>query len=103
MRTVGSLLAALLLAAPGAGQQPRVNALSYLYTVTVPDTGSVITGLAWVMVRMTEASDTIRLDLVGMQVDSVWRTDGYDSRTSLHFRYDGRVLSTFVSRNWVSH
>jgi aminopeptidase N len=48
---------------------------------------------------MTEASDTIRFDLVGMQVDSVWRKDSSDSRTPIHFQYDGRVLTTFVSRN----
>ena len=100
---VGSLLAALILSAPAASQQARVNAVAYMYSLTIPDTGSVITGLAGVLVRMTEPSDTIRVDLVGMQVDSVWRTDGYDSRTSLHFRYDGSVLSTVVSRNAVGN
>ena len=103
MRTAGSLLAMMLLSWPGAAQQRKVDALAYLYTLSIPDTGSVVTGFASVMVKMREASDTIRLDLVGMQVDSVWRTDGYDSRTSLHFRYDGRVLSTFVSRNEVGN
>jgi len=98
MRTVGRALVALLLAAPAAGQQPRVDALAYSYAVSIPDTGSVVTVLAWVTVRM-EVSDTIRLDLVGMQVDSVWRMDGYDSRTPIQFLYDGRVLRTFVSRN----
>jgi len=103
MRTVVSLLAMMLLSWPGAAQQRRVDALAYLYTVSIPDTGGEITGLAWVTVRMKGPSDTIRLDLVGMQVDSVWRMDGYDSRTSLHFQYDGRVLSTFVSRNEVGN
>jgi aminopeptidase N len=105
MRTVGRALVALLLAAPAAGQQPKVDAVAYFYRLSIPDTGSVVTGLAGVVVRMTEASDTIRLDLVGMEVDSVWRTEGYDSapRTSLHFQYDGRVLRTVVSRNSVGN
>jgi aminopeptidase N len=102
MRTVGSLLAGLLLVGPASGQQ-KVDALTYLYTVTIPDSGSLITVLAWVMVRMTEPSDTIRLDLVGMQVDSVWRMDGYDSRTSINFRYDGHVLRAVVSRSSVGN
>ncbi len=103
MRTVASLLAMMLLSWPAAAQQRKVDALSYSYTLSIPDTGSVVTGFAWVMVKMRQASDTIRLDLVGMEVDSVWRTDGYDSRTSLHFGYDGRVLSTLVSRNEVGN
>jgi aminopeptidase N len=103
MRTVGSLLAAVLLVGPASDQQPKVDALTYLYTLSIPDTGSMITGLAWVTVRMTGASDSIRLDLVGMQVDSVWRTDGYDARSSLDFRYDGRALRTVVSRNAVGN
>ena len=103
MRTVASLLAMMLLSWPAAAQQRKVDALSYSYTLSIPDTGSVITGFAWVMVKMRQASDTIRLDLVGMEVDSVWRTDGYDSRTSLHFGYDGRVLSNLVSRNEVGN
>ncbi len=105
MRTVRRALVALLLAAPAAGQQPKVDAVAYFYKLSIPDTGSVVTGLAGVVVRMTEASDTIRLDLVGMDVDSVWRTEGYDSapRTSLYFQYDGRVLRTVVSRNSVGN
>ena len=105
MRTVGRALVALLLAAPAAGQQPKVDAVAYFYKLSIPDTGSVVTGFAGVVVRMTEASDTIRLDLVGMDVDSVWRTEGYDSapRTSLYFQYDGRVLRTVVSRNSVGN
>ncbi len=105
MRTVVRALVALLLAAPAAGQQPKVDAVAYFYKLSIPDTGSVVTGFAGVVVRMTEASDTIRLDLVGMDVDSVWRTEGYDSapRTSLYFQYDGRVLRTVVSRNSVGN
>ena len=100
MRTVGRLLAALLLATPAIAQRSRADARIYLFTLHIPDTGSVVTGLAWVTIRRAAgASDTMRLNLVGMQVDSVWRADGYDSRTSVDFRYDGHILSTVVPTN----
>jgi aminopeptidase N len=76
----------------------------YTFMLWIPDTGSVVTGLASVIVSRTlAATDTLRLSLVGMQVDSVWRLDSHDDKTSLYFRYDGRVLSVVVSTNAVGN
>jgi aminopeptidase N len=59
----------------------------------IPDTGQIIYAKASVLLRAPRR-DTVRLNLVNMQVDTVWR-GGPDSAAFLEipFRYDGRVLS----------
>jgi len=91
MRTAGSLVLALFLAGGAAGQQHRMDARAYLILLTLPDTGTVIHGRTTVFLQAS-AYDTVRLNLVGMSVDSVWRMDGFDHSTAVPFQYDGRVL-----------
>jgi aminopeptidase N len=92
MRTVGSLFVAYLAAGSALGQQRSVDVRMYAITVTIPDTGSVVQAVASVSVRAFEY-DTIRLDLEGMQVDSVWRIEGIDRGMSTSFQYDGHVIT----------
>ena len=92
MRTVGSVLFLLLARSVAAGQQPQVDAKAYLVSLTIPDTGQVIQGKTSVVLRVAGA-DTVRLNLLDMQVDSVWRGNGFDAFILVPFHYDGRVLS----------
>src|SRR5882762_8647124 len=92
MRTVGSVLLLLLARSAAAGQQPQVDAKAYLVSLTIPDTGQVIQGKTSVVLRVAGA-DTVRLNLLDMQVDSVWRGNGFDVVILVPFHYDGRVLS----------
>lgn len=80
MRTVASLLLALVAVGSVAGQQRRIDVVTYFVNLTIPDTGSVISGRTGIFAR-TSGEDTVRLNLVGMQVDSVSRVDGYDHST----------------------
>src|SRR5712692_106317 len=70
MRTVGSLLAAMLLAWPAAAQQPP-DVRKYVLTLEIPDTGNAIKALATVDFVRRAGSDTLVLNLVGMTVDKV--------------------------------
>jgi aminopeptidase N len=89
MRTAGSLLCAVLASSGLVAQARNVDARLYAITVTIPDTGSVIQATVGVFVRALEY-DTIRLDLEGMQIDSVWRLD---RGAATPFAYDGHVVS----------
>src|SRR6266568_3559563 len=93
MRTVGSVLLTLSLAASVQGQ---AELETYVISLTIPDTGTVIQGSAAV-VFFRRVYDTLRLDLVKMQVDTVWRVE-YNIhegrlRTPVPYRYDGRVIT----------
>src|SRR6266550_1026069 len=92
MRTVGSVLFLLLARSVAAGQQPQVDAKAYLVSLTIPDTGQVIQGKTSVVLHVAGA-DTVRLNLLDMQVDSIWRGSGFDAFILVPFHYDGRVLS----------
>ena len=92
MRTVGSLLLALFGAGNTLAQQRPSDALRYFVYLTIPDTGTVISGRTGILVRPS-GEDTIRLNLVGMQIDSVSRVDGDDHSTPISFHYDGRIIS----------
>src|SRR5438128_5032409 len=80
-RMGGSVLAALLLAAatplPSAGQGGglRTRVVHYVFHVTLPDTGSKITGRADVCLAggglIGGPNDTLSLDALGLVVDSV--------------------------------
>src|SRR5262245_59033329 len=92
MRTVGSLLLALLAAGTARGQQRRIDAEIYMVHLNIPDTGAVLEGEARIYVKAFEY-DTLRLDLIGMRVDSVWRVEGLDRATPIPFTYDGRIIT----------
>jgi aminopeptidase N len=91
MRTVASLLL-VLGAGNAAGQQPYSDAVAYFVYLAIPDTGSVISGRTGIFIK-TGGVDTVRLNLIGMQVDSVLRVDGYDHSIGIPFRYDGQIIS----------
>ena len=93
---LAGLLAALILVGPLAAQ--TINVRGYLFTVTLPDSGDRIQGLAGVLLGPKPVADTIRLDLVGMTVDDVTGRIGMDTRVPVVFQYDGRVLSIVPSR-----
>src|SRR5437879_12732921 len=93
MRTVGSLLAALLFGAPAAGQQRGIDVQHYDFLVALPDSGSVIQARAWIVFRRSPGADTIDLQLVDMSVDSV----GHSQRP-IEFTYDGRKFRVPLAR-----
>lgn len=74
------------------GQQRYLDAKSYLVDLTIPDTGSIIHSQTSVSMRVS-GYDTVRLTLLNMQVDSVFRGRGTDTFVLIPFHYDGRVLS----------
>src|SRR6266513_2538512 len=83
----------LLLATPVIAQQSSVNVESYGLVVSIPDTGSMIAASAFIRMRTSKAApDTLRLDLVGMTVDSVCELQ-VQGCARLSFRYDGRSLA----------
>jgi aminopeptidase N len=90
---VKASLVGLLLTAPLAAQQPGIDVRNYVFHISIPDTGSEIRGQAIVVFRRSAASaDTLRLDLVGMAVDSVIGLPPGGGRRALVAPYDGRVL-----------
>jgi len=89
MRTVGSLLAALLLSRPAAAQQGGIDVKGYMVRITLSDSGHAIHGEELVrFVRQASVDSVLALDLVGMTVDSVKVLYGMSRR----FTYDGRLL-----------
>jgi aminopeptidase N len=95
MRTVGSLLWALLLVGPAVGQQP-FNAKKYVVTLEIPDTGNAIEALVTMDFVRRPGSDTLVLNLVGMTVDRVLQYDMFSDPVrrpnDRPFSYDGNVL-----------
>ena len=95
MRTVGSLLVALLLSESAVAQRGGIDVKSYHLGITIPDSGRGIRGQAWVSFERSVPGDSVlTLNLVGMNVDEVVVTyidqdREFDIRD---FRYDGRVL-----------
>jgi aminopeptidase N len=93
MRTVGSVVVALLLAWQATPQQRGIDVKNYWFMITLPDSGREIRGEAGVhFERRIPADSVLTLDLVAMTVDSVavlYRTRGGLSR---RFMYDGREL-----------
>ena len=90
----GGMVAALVaLPVPAAAQQREARAESYGVSINLPDTGNVLT--ATVDVRLAghqEKADVLRLDLVGLTVDSIY-AQGIDSRVRrIAVDYDGRKL-----------
>jgi aminopeptidase N len=96
MRTVGRVLAAFVLfAAPLVGQS--INVISYHFRLTLPDTGSLVQGFAGITVRWRPGvADTLRLDLVGMNVA---RVGDLMTDDPVPFSYDGTVLKIPLPAN----
>jgi aminopeptidase N len=80
-------------AAAAAAQQPDTSGLRvrhYTFFIILPDSGSEIHGTATISTAITgRDADTLRLDLVGMAVDSV--SEGLSLRP-VPFDYDGKAL-----------
>lgn len=84
---------ASLLLATGAVQHPGFDVRNYIFHIVIPDTGSEIQGQAIIVFRRAAgAGDTLRLNLVGLTVDSVIGLPSRGRRRRLPARYDGRVL-----------
>jgi len=62
--------------------QPGIDVLHYEFTLDLPDTGRTILGYAEIVVRRYLPVNQLRLDLVGLQVDSV----RLDARSARFFR-----------------
>jgi aminopeptidase N len=94
MRTVGSLLAALLLSAPAVAQHGGIDVKIYRLFITIPDSGRAIRGQTWVSFERRVPGDSVlTLDLVGMTVDSVAVLYIAQGRAlNRQFTYDSRVL-----------
>src|SRR5437660_6200301 len=83
----------LLLAVAVTAQSPRPRPMGYEFTIALPDTGTIIHARAAIHYRRGRSSDdTLRLDLVGMTVDSV---------REAWFAHDGRVLRV-VPNHWFT-
>jgi aminopeptidase N len=95
---VPGLLLFAVAAADARGQPPPqrgVDVLSYGFQIVLPDTGQTLRASATVVFRRDPtASDTLALDLVGLDVDSVgWHgAAGAGLFTRHRFTYDGRAL-----------
>ena len=89
---VVAVLAGALLAVPVSGQS-RINVTGYAFSIRIPDTGSVITAVARISYRGAPTGG-LRLDLVGLTVDSV-RAAGH----TLPFTYDGQVIGIPSARS----
>ena len=74
LSTVSSLLFLMLGAIPLQAQQRHVNVLDYHLTLTLPDAGSTIDGVAVITLKRLAkggAADTLALDLLDLRVKSV--------------------------------
>jgi aminopeptidase N len=79
-----------------AAQQPGIDVVAYSFTLSIPDSGSEISGLAVIAIHRAgggPSPDTLRLDLVGLSVDTVFGLPKDGPRRRLAARYDGRILS----------
>ncbi len=92
-----ALLVAMLPPARQAAAQARgVDVQSYHFRIDIPDTGSTIRGLATVLFETRAGyDDTLRLDLVGMNVRRVFDVH---TLTQLPIWYDGRMLKIGTRR-----
>jgi len=89
-----ALLAVSAMGAAGAAAQvppdtsaPRVR--HYSFYISLPDSGSEIRGIATIVTSLRARVDTLRLDLVGMAVDSVSEGPGV---RAVPFDYDRKTL-----------
>ena len=102
-RLLVSAAAVWLIAAPLAAQRPTpamvgtyhpgIDVLHYDLSLDLPERGDAIAGRAVVTARRTAAVDTLRLDLLGMRVDSVLVNGG-----AVRFRRDSARLHVPLPR-----
>jgi aminopeptidase N len=93
MRTVASLLAAVLLSAPAPAQRGGIDVKNYWFSVTIPDSGRDIRGNAVIAIARRGPADTVlALNLVGMNVDTVMAPYIGPTRRTAAFTYDDSVL-----------
>jgi aminopeptidase N len=81
------VLAGLPAAIRVAAQAPALDVTGYAFSITIPDSGNVISAVAGISYRGAPR-DGLQLDLVGLTVDSV-RAGG----RLLRFTYDGQVIT----------
>lgn len=86
---VAAVLAAIL-PSPTVAQEPGVDVTAYTFAIWIPDTGSAISAVADIAYRGA-ARDGLRLDLVGLTVDSV-RVAG----RAVRYAYDGHVVQVMA-------
>ena len=96
MRTVGSVLMALLLPVPALAQD-GIEVKNYWFSIVIPDSGRAIQGQGRMFFEKHPAKDSVlSLNLVGMTVDSVVVQVVVEqrrvTRLSKQFTYDGSVL-----------
>ena len=89
----------LLAAAPVAAQARGPGIQSYAFSLVLPDTGSSIRATAWyTFTSRRSGDDTLRLNLVGLTVDSVLSLVGADTAgPALPFHYDGKILRLYLA------
>jgi aminopeptidase N len=66
--------------------QPGIDVLHYDFSLSLPDNGRVIEGLALITVRRSQPASHFLLDLVGLHVDTVWvneRPVGFERKPDL--------------------
>ncbi|HEV8264184.1 MAG TPA: M1 family aminopeptidase, partial [Gemmatimonadales bacterium] len=100
MRTGGSLLVALLLAAPAVGQAGATKVTNYFFMISLPDSGTEIRGKASIDLGARVVGgphDTLRLHFVGMTVDAVATPLG-----PLPFRADSAGIVVALPENVVT-
>lgn len=68
-------------------QSTEADVTAYTFSIRIPDTGSAITAVAGLSFRCAPASRELRLDLVGLTVDSV-----REAGRSTPYRYDGQSI-----------
>lgn len=87
-----ALFAAVVFSSRLPAQRPGVGDIaSYRFSVTIPDSGNVLQATAQIQFKIP-VGDTLRLDLVGMTVDSV----------SAPYVYNGQVLRIVPAGSSVS-
>jgi aminopeptidase N len=77
MRRALPVLISLLACFGGVNAQQRtlhagIDVLNYEFTIRLPETGRIIDAHALISVRRSSSADNLILDLVGLQVDTVW-------------------------------
>ena len=86
-------LAVLLLAvgAPAGAQQRAFHVVDYDLSLTLPDSGKRLEGLARLTIARVRWADTLVLDLMGPKVSRVWHAD-----KPVGFSEDGEHVRVFV-------
>lgn len=79
------------LAAQRAAARQGIDVQGYIFRIALPDSGTAVVGRATILFSRRRSADTLRLDLVGMTVDSV-KAASSEAAPRLGYRYDGALL-----------